>query len=244
MFRIGSYIQQVSAFHCVARCRVAALCTTLLKSRANDTFCTTFIVRGPFDTTTPASTHPHRHRRPTHCLACLHLPPRPCPQHGCPCTTPAASHLCAYTPHRRHALRTHTATGVAATLRHTPRLRHTTRAPQAWRAVSHPLPHTRGVPFDCDPRTLPHAPQNSNFPNAKLTKARTTPGPLPHSTHDAPPRTHRELSQVLCTTHHSNRYARTTICDARPPRDDALHVQRLGARTGRQGARLVAARGA
>ena len=205
MFRIGSYIQQVAAFHCVARCRVAALCTTLLKSRANDTFCTTFIVRGPFDTTTPASTHPHRHRRPTHCLACLHLPPRPCPQHGCPCTTPAASHLCAYTPHRRHALRTHTATGVAAILRHTPRLRHTTRAPQAWRAVSHPLPHTRGVPFDCDPRTLPHAPQNSNFPNAKLTKARTTPGPLPHSTHDAPPRTHRELSQVLCTTHHSNR---------------------------------------
>ena len=43
-------------------------------------------------------------------------------------------------------------------------------------------------------------PQNSNFPKAKLTKVRTAPGPLPHSTHDAPPRTHRGLSQL----HHSS----------------------------------------
>ena len=79
---------------------------------------------------------------------------------------------------------------------------YTTRAPHAWRAVPHPLPHTRGVPFYCDPRALPRAPQNSNFPNAKQTNQGThyTPGPLPaHSTHDAPPRTHRGLSQL----HHS-----------------------------------------
>ena len=76
------------------------------------------------------------------CLACLHLPPRPCPQHGCPCTTPAASHLCAYTPHRRRSPRTHTATGVAATLRHTPRLRLTPH-----------VHHMRGVPSLTPSRT-------------------------------------------------------------------------------------------
>ena len=42
-------------------------------------------------------------------------------------------------------------------------------------------------------------------------------------------------SYPSCTTHHTSD-ARTTVCDARPPRDDALHIQRLGAPTGRQGA--------
>ena len=38
-----------------------------------DTFCTT--ARGPLHITT--DTHPHHHRRPTHRLACLHLPSAP-----------------------------------------------------------------------------------------------------------------------------------------------------------------------
>ena len=184
------------------RCRVAEFCTTpLIKSRAKTPF-----ARLQESHHTPPKVQPTPPPMSNPRLACLHLPPRPCPQHGCPCTTPAASHLCAYTPHRRHALRTHTATGVAATLRHTPRAfatPHVCTTSVACR-LSPPLPHTRGVPFYCDPRALPHAPQNSNFPNAKLTKARTTPGPLPHSTHDAPPRTHRELSQ-LHHSPHSNR---------------------------------------
>ena len=198
LFWSSSKFQHSTALHVAELQRFARLCSRVVQTTPFARLSLSEVL------STPPHRHPHTHTA-TDVQPTAHLPPRPCPQHGCPCTTPAASHLCAYTPHRRHALRTHTATGVAATLRHTPRLRHTTRAPQAWRAVSHPLPHTRGVPFDCDPRTLPHAPQNSNFPNAKLTKARTTPGPLPHSTHDAPPRTHRELSQVLCTTHHSNR---------------------------------------
>ena len=83
--------------------------------------------------------------------------------------------------------------------------------------------------------------QESHFSDAKLTKVNTAPGPLPHSTPTTP--RSATASYPSCTTHHSTD-ARTTIRDAHPPRDDALHIQRLGPRTGRQGARLVAARGA
>ena len=65
---------------------------------------------------------------------------------------------------------------------------------------------------------------------------------MPHSTHAVPPPHTASYPTAAPLTIQTD--ARTTICDARPPRDDALHVQRLGARTGRQGARLVAARGA
>jgi len=44
---------------------------------------------------------------------------------------------------------------------------------------------------------------------------------------------------AIITKHSTQVDARTTICDARPPRDDALHSPRLGAPIGRQGARLV-----
>ena len=139
--------QQVSAFDCVPRCRVAAFCTTLLfKSRANDTFCTTFHCErsirhhhtGIHTPTPPPTSNPlpglptpapapvssarlplhHACREPP---VCLHTAPPPRPAY----------------PHR-HRRRRHLAP-------HPPRLRHTTRAPQAWRAVSHPPSRTRAA---------------------------------------------------------------------------------------------------
>ena len=80
---------------------------------------------------------------------------------------------------------------------------YTTRTPHAWRAVSlHPLPHTRDVAFHCDPHALPHAPQNSNFPKAKRTKARTAPGTFAAKQHPRRPvpLTPRELSQLHYST--------------------------------------------
>ena len=54
----------------------------------------------------------------------------------------------------------------------------------------------------------------------------------------APPlHTHPRTSFI--SKHSTQVDARTTICDARPPRDDALHSPRLGAPIGRQGARRV-----
>ena len=109
--------------------------------------------------------------------------------------------------------------------------------------LSPPPAHARDVAFHCDPHALSHAPQNSNFRKAKLTKARTAPGPFATQHPRRPvPHTPRAIPAAPLYTIQTD--ARTTVCDARPPRDDALHIQRLGARTGRQGARLVAALGA
>ena len=133
-------------------CRVAPFCTTsLINSGAKTPF-----ARLHESHHTPPKVQPTPPPMSSPRLACLHLPPRPCP-HSTAAPAPRLPRAtCAYTPHPRTA-----ATRPAYPHRHR-RGRHpaphpapspyTTRAPHAWRAVSHPVPHTRGVPFYRDPR--------------------------------------------------------------------------------------------
>ena len=237
---VTSHDSSSSGVATLQRCR---FCTSLgyLRVVQSGTCRTPLIncVRGPFDTT---GTHtPTAPRRQTHCLACLHTcprvrvlstaaPARRLPRATCVPTHRTAAAPCVPTPPPASPPPCATPRAFA--------LHHACTTCVACR-LSPPPAHARRIPFYCDPApSLMLRAQNSNFPKAKLIKVRTAPAALCHK---AP------TSYPSCTTHISITFqtdARTTICDTRPPRDYALHIQRLGPRSGRQGARLVAARGA
>ena len=151
---VTSHHSSSSGVATLQRCR---FCTSLgyLRVVQSGTCRTPLIncVRGPFDTT---GTHtPTAPRRQTHCLACLHTCPRvrvlstAAPARRLPRATCVPTHRTAAAPSaypHRHRRRCHLAPHPAPSP-------YTTRAPHVWRAVSRPLPHTRGVyPSTVTPR--------------------------------------------------------------------------------------------
>ena len=144
-------------------------------------------------------------------------------------------------------------------------LRSTVGGPHAWRAISALPPVAQ--PSESSPTSPPPSSAESDFPTSQLLRSapglrHNTAAPFARSHRTLSqlplPRVPAPVPAPACTCAracpcaeapplHAPIHvvtsmqvdARTPICDARPPRDDALQSQRLGVPIGRHGARLA-----